>query len=324
MLKSSRPLRSLLLLLLPLIPLLYSLDEASAALFGIDNRRVLTPASPYQEQARATAISVLSSAFRINDKGFVDLDTTPLTQLCTDELMHNEPSLPFSCTGFLVAPDLLATAGHCVYAVNNPGQEIRNETGLACEAFSWLFDYQTDQAGISKTKDLPAENLYRCKRIIYAVHKETAPYQDYALIQLDRPVKGRTPLKISRGFVPVGSQTFMIGHPFGTPKKFTDQGRVLLNNLKASAFVTNLDAFEGNSGSPVFNSKKEVIGILVSGTPSTGTYTDTKNKCERVNRCKENGTACVVPEENIAHFPYFQVIGSDVQRILPLLEWMDK
>ncbi len=121
----------------------------------------------------------------------------------------------------------------------------------------------------------------------------------------------------------LGSKHFMIGHPFGTPKKMADQGIVLLNQSTKSTFVTNLDASEGNSGSPVFNDKNEVVGILVSGTPSANTYYDSKNKCERVNRCDEKGNQCMLPDKDNSIFPGFQIVGSDVQRIAPLIELIE-
>ncbi|WP_170134759.1 trypsin-like serine peptidase [Marinirhabdus gelatinilytica] len=61
------------------------------------------------------------------------------------------------------------------------------------------------------------------------------------------------------------TSVYMIGHPLGLPKKLT---------LKASInkadhpqyFLTTLDSFAGNSGSPVFDkTTHKVIGVMVSG-----------------------------------------------------------
>lgn len=290
-----------------------------AAVFGQDNRQKTTFNSPLYPLARATAVALLKSGYSQHQTGTISLSTDLLTQFCKDELFYNEPSIPYACTGFLVAPDLLVTAGHCMYAINTPNQELKDESGLACEAFDWIFDYATQPDGTVNLEKIPAENLYHCKRIVYAVHKDKSPFQDFALIQLDRTVTGRNPLKLSSTNPALGSEHFMIGHPFGTPQKISDHGRVLLNNPAHSAFVTNLDASEGNSGSPVFNSKKEVVGILVSGTPSANTYYDSKNKCERVNRCNDQGKNCALPDKDTSLFPGFQIVGSDVQRINPLI-----
>ncbi|MFN7904527.1 MAG: trypsin-like serine peptidase [Pseudobdellovibrionaceae bacterium] len=303
--------------------ILFFSASSQSAIFGNNNIHLMTSSSSKHHLGQATAIAILNSNYEKTQAGKVTLFTEPITSLCKSETMHNEPSLAFACTGFLIAPDLLVTAGHCLYAVNSPNQELKNESGLACEIFDWYFDFEANSEGIAQTKDIASENLYRCKRIIYAVQKETAPFQDYALVQLDRAVVNRTPLKLAQkpsAEMNLGTSLFMIGHPFGTPKKMTDQGDVILNNPVASTFVTNLDAFNGNSGSPVFNSKNEVTGILVSGTPSANTYYDSENKCERLNRCSSDGKTCQAPDTETSWFPGFQIVGSDVQRIEPILQ----
>jgi len=303
--------------------ILFFSASSQSAIFGNNNIHLMTSSSSKHHLGQATAIAILNSNYEKNQAGKVTLFTEPITSLCKSETMHNEPSLAFACTGFLIAPDLLVTAGHCLYAVNSPNQELKNESGLACEIFDWYFDFEANSEGKAQTKDIPSENLYRCKRIVYAVQKETAPFQDYALVQLDRAVVNRTPLKLAQkpsAEMSLGTSLFMIGHPLGTPKKMTDQGDVILNNPVASTFVTNLDAFSGNSGSPVFNSKNEVTGILVSGTPSANTYYDSENKCERLNRCSSDGKTCQAPDTETSWFPGFQIVGSDVQRIEPILQ----
>jgi hypothetical protein len=296
------------------------LSTAQAAVFGDDNHSKLSTSSPLNVLGQATAITLMRPNYEINSKGGLDLNTTPLTNFCSDESFYGEQSLSYSCTGFLVGPDLLVTAGHCMYAINTANGEIKNEPGKACEVFDWLFDFQTSEKGETQTKDIPSDRLYHCKQIIYATELEKAPFSDYALIQLDRPVVGRTPLVMSAKPVINGSVNFMIGHPFGTSTKLTNNGSVIRNNPTRTSFITNLDAFEGNSGSPVFNTANEVIGILISGTPSANTYLDKKNNCERVNRCDQNGQHCREPDLDSSKFPEFQVTGSEVQRISPLVE----
>jgi len=294
---------------------------AQAAVFGADNRHVVTEASPAQDLARATAIAVLSGNLSVNSAGRLDLDTDKLTNLvCADEPFANDPSLSYSCTGFLIAPDLLVTAGHCVYAINTPTQTLEHETKLACEAFSWLFDYQAHTSGPAQTKNIDPSSLYKCKEIIYARQTEKAPFVDYALIRLDRPALGRTPFKLSEKPVASGDAVAMVGYPFGTPVKYTDSAKVTLNNSSRDSFLTTLDAFEGNSGSPVFNSAREIVGILVGGTPSANTYKPKGLTCERVNRCTEDGSQCNAPDIDTSVLPGYQGVGSEVQRIQPILD----
>ena len=347
------------LLLVPLVLMTTHAPSAQAAIFGVDNRQLMTPTSPKSVQARATAIAVLNSFDTVRSEtdlsksssfsssatsllGSVssfDLAAYPLTSLCKDEKFYSAPSLSYSCTGFLVAPDLLVTAGHCVFAVNSPNQVLKDETELACKAFDWLFDYQADAKGETQLQNLPLERLYHCKRIIYAVQHEQAPYDDYALIQLDRPALDRTPLKLSTAPLKIDASLFMIGHPYGVPNVLTDQGRVILNNPARTSFITTLDAFEGNSGSPVLAIDNTVVGILVGGTPGDNTFRDVitplthtasnsvvsegesvTKTCERFNRCSEDGLNCKSPDHDTSIYPGFQKTGSEVQRIQPIID----
>ena len=291
-----------------------------AAVFGEDNRNYLQPNSAKGALGRATAIAVLTGNESWEKNGNLNLDVEPLSSyLCKDERFSSDPSLSYSCTGFLVGPDLIATAGHCMV---NHG-ETKNETEMYCQAFDWLFDYQLDQNGKVETKNISADQVYHCRQIIYAVNDEVAPFLDFALVQLDRPVLDRKPLTLSSSEAGVGSSVFMIGYPLGTPMKITDGAHVLEDNPLSPALLTNLDAFDGNSGSPVFNKKNEAIGILVSGRPSELFYFDSKNQCSRLNVCDEDGSHCRTPQAFPDKNPLFQKMGADVQRIAPLIEQIE-
>ena len=288
-----------------------------ASIYGRDDRRDLTANSSQASFGKATAIAVLTGNETWLANGKLNLDVESLSSiLCADEKFSSDPSLSYSCSGFLVGPDLIATAGHCMV---NHG-ESKNETEGYCKAYDWLFDYQKDQQGQTQTKEISADKVYHCRRIIYAVSDEVAPFLDFALVQLDRPVKDREPLKLSSAEVKMGAPVSMIGYPLGMPMKLTDGARVMANESSSPALLTNLDAFDGNSGSAVFNAQNEVIGILVSGRPSEIFYEDKQNKCSRFNSCDEEGAHCKVPQQFPDRNPLFQKPGSDVQRISPLIE----
>lgn len=284
--------------------------SVQAAIFGADDRVSISKSSPEYPLSRSTAVAVLSSNIEESSGRSFRLLVDKLSDyLCTTQRFSHQPSLSYACSGFLVGPNLIATAGHCMV---NTG-ESRNETETYCKAFSWLFDYTEDL----NTDRVPRENLYRCKRIIYAVKDEKAPFRDYALVELDRPVKNRKPLKLSVTNVKPTDRFTMIGYPLGLPAKLARNARVLVNNKNRESFLTSLDAFEGNSGSAVFNQRNEVVGILVGGTPSRSTITN--GRCEIYNKCNENGGNCLLPDKNPSQiFPGYQGVGSEVQRIAPL------
>ncbi|ATH08231.1 hypothetical protein BIY24_09795 [Halobacteriovorax marinus] len=167
---------------------------------------------------------------------------------CPGERFVNQPTL-MSCTGFLVGEDTLVTAGHCVREVSD------------CTYNKWVFNFTVDDELI---KD---QDVYGCKEII-ARDEVSLPIigtTDYAIIKLDRKVKGRAPLKFrTKGKVKNGADVFVIGHPMGLPLKVADNATV--KGSFGKTFKTNLDTYGGNSGSPVFNEKTgEVEGILVQG-----------------------------------------------------------
>jgi len=280
--------------------------QAAADIFGKDDRRNPRRGSVQHKLSKSVAVGVLTSLIDNNKVRGIDLYTEPLSKfMCKDERFVEQPSLAYACTGFLVGPDLLMTAGHCA---SNHSEVIDSSEGY-CEAYSWLFDYVQTSKGKVKTKKVSTDNLYKCKRIVYAVLKEEGDQKDFALIQLDRPVTKRSYLKLAKSAAKVGDPVTMIGAPLGLPLKFTSNAKVLKNDVKAATFSTNLDAFQGNSGSPVFNSKNEVLGILVGGTPNAVTYTDEKLQCERYNFCDQDGKNCKESEDWVTEN------GSDVEKL---------
>jgi hypothetical protein len=128
------------------------------------------------------------------------------------------------------------------------------------------------------------ENVYNCEKIVTRSRRDTFfKFADFAIIQLDRPVNDRTPLKVRlHGRVKKGTELVLLGHPSGLPLKYDANGRVTHHwnkfekeNLKsrvktffqrANYFTANVDSFAGNSGSPLINKKTgEVEGILILG-----------------------------------------------------------
>lgn len=295
--------------------------SSQAAIFGNDDRQPVYASSQSATLGRSAAIAVLTGNSTFHPDKSLDIDVNPLSEtLCRDQKFSGDISLSYACTGFLVGPDLLITAGHCV----SNHSEVKNETGGYCEVFDWMFDYQASPTSMPQTKGISSDKLYHCKQIVYAVQDEVPPFRDFALIQLDRPVTDRKPLTLSTSPVTRGDAVTMLGYPLGTPLKLSKNAKVTLTNPEAKSFVTNLDAFDGNSGSPVFNAQQEVVGILVSGTPQFSLIRQEERGCSIYNRCDDEGKNCLLPDENPASLPGFQVTGSDVQRIGPVSEMVRK
>jgi V8-like Glu-specific endopeptidase len=214
-------------------------------------------------------------------------------QVCADEKFANQPLLP-DCSGFLIAEDLLATAGHCLM---DPGRVVKNQMTEYCNEYQWIFDYETKNGQVESLESVDRNKIYSCKRVVIAKLDGDV---DYAIIQLDRKVTDRAPLKLrKKGKISVGQSIFVIGHPSGLPKKYAGGAEVIQNKSK-EYFSTNLDTFGGNSGSPVFNADSlEVEGILVRGKMD---YVDSEYQgeyCLRPNRCNRAGSACTEDDDMI-------------------------
>lgn len=239
-------------------------------IYGDDDRYEINDYfdNDFIEKSRSVAIRV--SARRLSeDQNNSSMLNFPLRKLktiipniCPTERFTDQFQLG-DCSGFLVAPNKLVTAGHCMASESE------------CLTHKWVFDFNED------TTQLKKSNVYSCKKIlnqknIYNKHE----VNDYAVIELDRPALERKALSYRKmGQVPINTPLLIIGYPLGLPVKITDGGRVSRMNenerentlrsliLRANYFTTNIDAYHGNSGSPVFNKKTgKVEGILVQGT----------------------------------------------------------
>lgn len=246
--------------------------HASADIYGEDDRY-----EPYElgdphitTLSQAVAVWMPSDAIdangdltagwrRYGDLGQIVLDADSgkekLLPVGRTERFFEQPSYG-SCSGFLIAPDLLVTAGHCI-----KGQS-------SCRDGYWVFGYEIDPVTGTVPSSLGPENVYRCAEVIATTRTEEASRteHDYALIRLDREVVGRTPLEYRKsGTVPEAADLCVIGYPNGLPLKVAVEGRVR-NSRDGLFFTTTLDSFGGNSGSPVIDLGTGLVeGILVRG-----------------------------------------------------------
>lgn len=193
---------------------------------------------------------------------------------CQGERFIEQPN-PGMCSGFLIAPDLVVTAGHCA------------ELPAACEGYKWVFDFKVDPETGMAGKSVKAENIYSCKRII-TKSLDMGLGTDFALLQLDRKVEGREPLEINySGTIVDGTEVVVIGNPSGLPLKVTEGGKVRKSDHEMY-FSAHLDTYQGNSGSGVFNAETNMIeGILVRGEEDFSF--NSEKFCLESNRCTEDG-----------------------------------
>jgi V8-like Glu-specific endopeptidase len=297
---------------------------SQAIIFGSFDARDLQPSlsgvkSSPERLSLAVALMAPNNYLQFSeDQNRASLDLIPLSEqpgLCKSGLrllnFEKRSAIPVNCTGFLVAPNVIATAGHCLI---HDGRSLKNEITPACEDFSWVFDFSEAQ---SKNTKLP---VFRCKKVIEAHHKSTQDPiskkinfdEDWALIELSTPVSFG-PLSISPNIeVQAGARLSMIGHPLGSG--------LLLNTgfskqSKSEFIDTNLDLFPGNSGSPVFNQMGEVVGVAVRAYPESLIWSDSR-QCHLINKCTDSGTNCTAAPELEAAGSHVQKINENMRRAL--------
>ena len=190
--------------------------------------------------------------------------------LCKDEPFYEQVNGAF-CSGSLVAPDIIMTAGHCV------------KSQSACTGTKFVFGFAVKEAG-KMPLEVPGQDVYGCKTLLG--REQINDGQDWALVKLDRPVVGHKVLKLNlTGKIVNKTPIVVIGHPAGLPTKIAG-GADVRDASKNGYFVANLDTYGGNSGSAVFNAKTALVeGILVRGETDY-VY---RNGCRVSNVCASDG-----------------------------------
>jgi hypothetical protein len=303
---------------------LYSV-QCLAIVFGQDDRREVY-SSPYVNSFVSPSIALMASPVFLKDhKDGYEMDFNSISDsyeeaLCKEEKFYNQPTASVNCTGFLVAPDLIMTAGHCMTAVNT---EVKNSVTPHCGDFLWIFDYKYDSLGVIK-KVFPFQNVAKCKEVVYAkfdfikrkaVDKALGYGDDIALVRLDRSV-GR-PFLTFNSKINMGDSVYTVGYPTGLPQKITTNG-IIKSVDHDNFFTTNLDILSGNSGSPVFNKKNQVLGVVVRAFPSDDYTYSNKRECSVVYKCTEDIKGCVVSQEDQLEVQYshIQKASNDVLSLI--------
>lgn len=245
-------------------------------IYGDDNRVDVYASnnSGFVELSKSTAAMIAGTNLKSIRGGSVEISGRTLQQrgVCAKERFSQQISAA-NCSGFLVAGNKLVTAGHCI------------KTQADCDSYKWVFDFKVDheKQGVVTVAE---QAIYSCKKII-SRSLNNLNKDDYALIELDRKVTDRQPLKFRRsGKISTGANLVVIGHPTGLPTKIADGAKV--RSLSGKYFTANLDTYGGNSGSAVFNvDTEEVEGILVRG--DTDYVYSSADGCQVSNRCANDG-----------------------------------
>ncbi|MBK22601.1 MAG: endopeptidase [Halobacteriovorax sp.] len=254
--------------------------SVNKVIYGEDDRTHLNDSelAIFKELARATAGMIPNTKLEKKFDGLLTLvkgeTLEKAMRVCKDE-KFSQVMTAANCSGFLVGKNLLVTAGHCI------------TSEAACKNNQWVFDFRQDLLKEGETElYVNSDNVYGCKKIISQSLSRVSK-NDYALIELDRDVTDREPLKFrSEGKIETNDPLVVIGHPSGLPTIIADGANVRTND-NDFFFQANLDTFGGNSGSAVFNAKTNTVeGILVRGERDYAF--DPQSGCNRVFKCKDD------------------------------------
>jgi Trypsin-like peptidase domain len=250
------------------------LQSQQKVIYGVDDRKDVFQINDQAILNDADSVVIVCDQNDVVDNG--NGTSTLQTQnfgtsrnLCATEPFRDQPTTGF-CSGFLVAPDIIATAGHCV-------------TESAATTRRFVFGFRMLDATNARTV-IDNTEIYRGVNIIG--RQLVGNGADWALVRIDRPVTNHGVASIRRnGQIANDQAVHVIGHPVGLPTKVAG-GAAVRDNSPPAFFVANLDTYGGNSGSPVFNSDThEVEGILVRGE----TDFTTNGTCTVSFRCPNTG-----------------------------------
>lgn len=241
---------------LALAPALASAQEVGGeVIYGRDDRIDLYQVESQKIKSLASSTVALFQSGSVESQGgLAKLSLEPYGEgmsLCQDEPFWEQKNGAF-CSGSLVAPDVIMTAGHCVTSQS------------ACEGIKFVFGWGITDKAAGTPESVPAGEVYGCRKLLG--REQVGTGADWALVKLDRPVAGHQPLKLNRtGKIVNGTPLFVIGHPAGLPTKVAGGAKVR-DDSKQGYVVANLDTYGGNSGSAVFNARSGLVeGILVRG-----------------------------------------------------------
>ena len=111
--------------------------------------------------------------------------------------------------------------------------------------------------------ELPDDRRPRYKATIEKITK-TEEQLDLAVLKVRRIPADIEPLKFRTGRVRRNTPVKVIGHPFNVDTPWnSDSGEVMNYNPNRSIIPIDANLAQGNSGGPVINDRREVIGVMV-------------------------------------------------------------
>jgi hypothetical protein len=212
-----------------------------ATIYGTDDREEVV-FTDHLDRSRPVAVA-LHNRFSWQLPKVKSASLKERLRVCPDDRFADQPSIAV-CTGVHIGGGVILTARHCM------------KTALDCERYRWAFNYRTDVVG-DKSGEFNLENTYRCEKILLSDEK-----LDLSLVQLEKTASTEATQKLTAS-APVTTHIYALGSPVGLPLKYSGLG--LSKEGEEHFILASLDVFQGNSGSPIFNDRDEMLGVLIAG-----------------------------------------------------------
>lgn len=258
--------------------LVTGLRATQKAIYGEDGRQEVRDSSP-EVQALASSVAALFLRRDVREQGgryqVIARPMGEVFQLAEGERFAAQPS-GASGTAWVIDEHHMVTAGHCV-----PRE---GAAELVC-----VFGFAIDETG-GAPEWFDADQVAFPSAVLSARPQGEEDDGDWAVLRFEEALVA-PPLRVRGREVEVGEEVWMIGCPCGIPLKYAPGGLVT-RHKNDDRFHATLDAFAGNSGSPVFDEYHEVVGILVRGNDDW-----TKRKSERELRRAQVYSAGELGEE---------------------------
>lgn len=164
--------------------------------------------------------------------------------LCRQERFFDQPTLSF-CTGFRMSANWIVTAKHCV-------------EDLSCAEFKIVDNFSSDKRF---TLFFSQQEVQSCKEIRVSKKHDLAflrMEESGASWRSDDRFKVILDHQLQKN--PIGFE--ILGYPLGLPMKWAEG---TLISKQRDHFLASIDSYEGNSGSPIFDKKGRLAGILLGG-----------------------------------------------------------